>query len=738
MMTDKFLGLSANSQIASIYDGKKARAAVRRKTVDMHVTVIRELETRIWQRDERDRPFVQPDALYFSEMTTPAQLAPLEVNAICTKYVRTAANKGRCPIFCVTWTPEGRRLITGANTGEFTLWNGLTFNFETILQAHDTPVRDMKWSHDDLWMLTTDNKGLVKYWQANMNNVHTFCAHDDACRSVTFAPTDVKFATCSDDGTVRVWDMYHNYNEPERILKGHGSDVKVVDWHPEKGMLASGSKDSQQPVIMWDPRTGKPLTIIREHRNSVFDLSWNKHNGNWLATGSRDHLIKIYDIRMMKRLQDFRGHKREVCCLAWHPVHEGMLASGGWDGSLYFWSVGCEQEIGSFDTAHDSQVWSISWHPLGHILCSGSNDYTTKFWTRHRPGEDLSDMKFNRDSAAAPNKEVPAPEELEPEPMAVETGDVLPGLSTEQELDILSSQHRQPDLSKRGSYSGMEEKNRMGFIGKSAPFGSHLQKNAPIQPQHLPTVQGAPRQHIEPEPTTFRSSFPPSSEIYEGMPGTHPQNPVPGLGDSEPLPHHHLPPHMLHGQPHTPPPLPLTPLSPREYDYPPPSKRDMPETVPGPVPGPGPGQVQMGPVQGIHPPPPHSHPDNWREFDRGYDDWDYPEERPRPMPPFGPREPFPHAPIHAPLFERDPGGWGPTAPSHGPGPLAGPGPGSSHGPGPGPVEDDFYYFEEWGWQDPGSRGRGMMPGRGMPWGRGWGDDRGRRGKGLGRGKRGGR
>ena len=42
----------------------------------------------------------------------------------------------RCPIFCMAWTPEGRRLVTGASSGEFTLWNGLTFNFETILQVN--------------------------------------------------------------------------------------------------------------------------------------------------------------------------------------------------------------------------------------------------------------------------------------------------------------------------------------------------------------------------------------------------------------------------------------------------------------------------------------------------------------------------------------------------------------------------------------------------------------------------
>ncbi len=96
------------------------------------------------------------------------------VNAVTTRYVKSATNKMRCPIFCMAWTPEGRRLVTGASSGEFTLWNGLTFNFETILQAHDSPVRSMVWSHNDIWMVTADHAGYVKYWQSNMNNVKMF------------------------------------------------------------------------------------------------------------------------------------------------------------------------------------------------------------------------------------------------------------------------------------------------------------------------------------------------------------------------------------------------------------------------------------------------------------------------------------------------------------------------------------------------------------------------------------
>ena len=41
----------------------------------------------------------------------------------------------RCSINVAVWTPEGRRCLTGTQAGEFTLWNGSQFSFETILQA---------------------------------------------------------------------------------------------------------------------------------------------------------------------------------------------------------------------------------------------------------------------------------------------------------------------------------------------------------------------------------------------------------------------------------------------------------------------------------------------------------------------------------------------------------------------------------------------------------------------------
>jgi len=374
------------------FDGKRLRKTMMRKTVDYNSSFINMLHNRVWARDYRDRRAVQPDICFYPDIIPPQDTLDNPVNAVTTRFVKTATNKMRCPIFCLSWTPEGRRLITGASSGEFTLWNGLTFNFETILQAHDSPVRAMQWSHNDVWMVTGDHGGYIKYWQSNMNNVKMFQAHKEPVRRVSFSPTDAKFASCSDDGTVRIWDFQRCHEE--KVLRGHGADVKCVDWHPHKGIVVSGSKDSQQPIKLWEPKSGQVLHTIHAHKSTVMDCAWN-NNGNWLVTASRDHLLKLFDIRNLKEeMQTFRGHKKEVSAVKWHPVHEGMFSSGGSDGSVMFWSVGADKEIGGIEQAHESIVWCLAWHPVGHILTTGSNDHTVKFWSRNRPGDSMRD-KYN-------------------------------------------------------------------------------------------------------------------------------------------------------------------------------------------------------------------------------------------------------------------------------------------------------------------------------------------------------
>ncbi|WKX95761.1 hypothetical protein Q1695_012314 [Nippostrongylus brasiliensis] len=417
--------------------GRRLRKNVAnvRRHVDYVATVLNHAESRLWQYKRWQKPVQQPDELY-QNTALPARCTPeTPVDCILTKFVRAAMNKVKCPVYSLCWTPEGKRLITGASTGEFTLWNGTAFNFETILQAHDSAIRAMTWSHNEQWLVSADHEGFIKYWQPNMNNVHMYQAHkDEPVRGLSFAPTDVKLASASDDGTVRIWDFARCVEE--RAMRGHGSEVRCVAWHPFKGMIVTGSRDSQQPVKLWDPRTGDCLTTLQDHKSSVMAVDWNK-NGNWLLTAGRDHLVKLYDLRSMKEMYSYKGHKKEVTSIAWHPIHEGLFVSGGGDGSIVYWLVENEKEVAFLEHAHDQAVWAMKFHPMGHILATGSNDNNTKFWARNRPGDTQEDIfglaSFTTNMVGALDKE------REPKSAAVRLDDeylapVIPGMGLDGDV----------------------------------------------------------------------------------------------------------------------------------------------------------------------------------------------------------------------------------------------------------------------------------------------------------------
>ena len=58
---------------------------------------------------------------------------------------------------------------------------------------------------------------------------------------------------------------------------------------------------------------------------------------------------------------------------------------------LIFFYYSEDQELHSVDRAHESVIYNMSWHPLGHVLTTCSNDFSTRFWIRNRPGDKLKD-----------------------------------------------------------------------------------------------------------------------------------------------------------------------------------------------------------------------------------------------------------------------------------------------------------------------------------------------------------
>ncbi|KAF8553755.1 WD40 repeat-like protein [Imleria badia] len=382
--------LAAARQLA---DGKAVKKTRPRRTVDFNGGMGRWALLRKHRPNPTYVPCMRPAPPYIIDLLPPIAYPSNASTSLCTKFIHTSTNKIRCPVNVVTWTPEGRRVLTGSTSGEFTLWNGLTFNFETILQAHDSAIRAFQFTHSGSYLASADQSGIIKYFQPNMNNLNAWPGHREAIRGLSFSPNDGRFATASDDATIRIWAFEES--REERVLTGHGWDVKCVEWHPTKGLLASGSKDNL--IKFWDPRTGTVLSTLHQHKNTIQALAWSP-NGNLVASASRDQTVRVFDIRAMKEFRVLKGHKKEVCSVTWHPVHP-ILVSGGSEGAILHWDLTGPEPTplqpallprATLSQAHDSNVWALTFHPLGHILVTASNDHTTRFWSRERPGDTSS------------------------------------------------------------------------------------------------------------------------------------------------------------------------------------------------------------------------------------------------------------------------------------------------------------------------------------------------------------
>ncbi|KAJ1944060.1 pre-mRNA cleavage and polyadenylation factor (CPF) complex subunit, partial [Kickxella alabastrina] len=132
----------------------------QRRTIDYYGATLRGLELRSGGAHVSLK-YLPTDPSYSVDVFPPTFVPDEPETSVATRFVHSSSNKVRYPINVIRWTPEGRRLITGSSSGELTLWNGLTFNFETILQAHDNPIRSMEWSHDSQWMISGDHGGII-------------------------------------------------------------------------------------------------------------------------------------------------------------------------------------------------------------------------------------------------------------------------------------------------------------------------------------------------------------------------------------------------------------------------------------------------------------------------------------------------------------------------------------------------------------------------------------------------
>ncbi len=105
-------------------------------------------------------------------------------------------------------------------------------------------------------------------------------------------------------------------------------------------ILYSGSKDTN--ILVSDIRI-KDSTInkLNAHRGEICSLQCEPGLPNFMASGSNDNTVAIWDLRKHPLHRKYNEHKGAVKAISWCPWKTGVIATAGGAGdkTIRLWNI---------------------------------------------------------------------------------------------------------------------------------------------------------------------------------------------------------------------------------------------------------------------------------------------------------------------------------------------------------------------------------------------------------------
>lgn len=311
-------------------------------------------------------------------------------------------------IRALTFHPSQAVLLTASEDGTLKLWNlnkamhskkNAALDVEPIytFRAHSGAVLSLTMGEDGESCYSGGLDGSIRCWKMPDLNVDPYdnydpgiessvlAGHEDSVWGLTYSAVHHRLASCSADGTIRIWDPQNSspcmsvFNKERE--HGTPTSVAFVATDPNQVVVSFDGGET----LLYDLNTEQSITMLDTQTKDGSELINRvvSHPSEPISiTAHENRTIRFLDNKTGKVVHSMVAHLDAVTCLTTDPKGT-YLISGSHDCSVRLWMLDnrtCVQEITAHRKKHDEAIHDVAFHSSQPFIASAGADALAKIF----------------------------------------------------------------------------------------------------------------------------------------------------------------------------------------------------------------------------------------------------------------------------------------------------------------------------------------------------------------------
>ncbi|XP_067168191.1 apoptotic protease-activating factor 1 isoform X2 [Apteryx mantelli] len=295
-------------------------------------------------------------------------------------------------ILCCSFSADGTFVATCSADKKVKIWNSRTGQCMHVYEEHSEQVNCCQFNNrsGQYLLATCSNDTFIKLWDLNRNYCrNTMFGHVNSVNHCKFSPNDEYVASCSTDGTVKLWEVL-SANELKTIeIKDF---FKTADEQPDdveilvkccswSGNSATVLVVAKNKLLLFDVKTSDLLKqIIVSHHSTIQYCDFCP--GDELVAVALSHCsVELWNIKSLSKVADCRGHMSWVHCVTFSPDGSLFMTSSD-DQTIRIWETNkvCKSSDAVLKSEldvvfHNGEVMILAIYNQQHLqLINGNTD----------------------------------------------------------------------------------------------------------------------------------------------------------------------------------------------------------------------------------------------------------------------------------------------------------------------------------------------------------------------------